>query len=59
MSGLKKRESNKIINTKIAKQNHEGKRYAGKKKADLGTSESSRIQGDREKRNKEKYFIIA
>lgn len=59
MSGLKKRESNKIIGIKIAKQNHEGKRYASKKKADLGTSESSRIQGDREKRNKEKYFIIA
>lgn len=32
MSDLKKRESNKTINTKIAKQNHEGKGMPAKRK---------------------------
>ena len=50
MSGLKKRESNNIINVKVAKQNHEGKRYASKKGGDLATLKSSRIQGDGEKK---------
>jgi hypothetical protein len=56
MSGLKKRESNNIINIKVAKQNHEGKRYASKKEGDLATLKSSRIQGDGEKKEQGEIF---